>query len=291
MGGLRGWVLAVGLVLAGGLALAGVSAPAQARPFDEVVEAGVVRIVVYRDFAPFSSGPDDAMEGVDVDLAREIAKGLGVDLHLMPLTADENLDDDLRNAIWLGPRVSREVGDIMLHVPYDQRIKQSNSLIDTRNEMIVLFSPYYREQMVIARHAATPRLDALHDEDRLGVEVDSMADFVLSGALGGRYRDQTRRFIALPMAVEDLRSGALDGVMGPRSEVEWILRDVPGEWKVSAPMVPMMGHMDWPLGIAVREDSRDLGYAVDGIFRAMMTDGRMAGLFRAHGLTYTEPYP
>ncbi len=285
MAGLWHWGLAVVL------ALVAVAAPAQARPFDEVVEAGAVRIVVYRDFAPFSSGPDAAMEGVDVDLAREIAKGLGVALHLMPLTADETLDDDLRNAIWLGPRVGREVGDIMLHVPHDNRIKQSNSVIDTRNEMIVLFSPYYREQLVIARRAATPRLDVLHDEDRLGVEVDSMADFVLSGALGGRYREQTRRFIALPLAVEDLRSGELDGLMGPRSEVEWILRDMRDDWTISAPVVPMMGHMDWPLGIAVREDSRDLGYAVDGIIREMMDDGRMARLFGAHGLTYTEPYP
>lgn len=283
----------LGAVL-GLLAAAALPAPSEARPYDEVMESGTVRIAVYEDFPPFSSGPADAMEGVDVALARLIAEHLGVSLQLMPVAADETLDDDLRNAIWLGPRIgkqdgTRDVADIMLHVPHDNRIKQSPSLLEGRNEMIALFAPYYREQLVIARQGATQHLDALDDE-RIGVELDTMADFVLTGAFGGRYRENTRRFRTTPQLRDALAAEEVDGVMGPRSEVEWMLAGQRDDLTISRPMIPRMGATEWLLGIAVREDSRDLGYEVQGLFDRMVADGSMARVFEAHGLTHTKPY-
>ena len=46
---------------------------ASARPLDEVMERGRLRVAVYRDFRPFSFQRDGTLVGIDVDLARAIA--------------------------------------------------------------------------------------------------------------------------------------------------------------------------------------------------------------------------
>ena len=72
--------------------LAAVSVPAFADELDDITKAGVVRIAVPQDFAPFgSTGPDMQPQGYDIDTARLIAKGLGVKLELVPVTSANRL--------------------------------------------------------------------------------------------------------------------------------------------------------------------------------------------------------
>ena len=72
--------------------LAAVSVPAFADELDDITKAGVIRIAVPQDFAPFgSSGPDMQPQGYDIDTARLIAKGLGVKLELVPVTSANRL--------------------------------------------------------------------------------------------------------------------------------------------------------------------------------------------------------
>jgi polar amino acid transport system substrate-binding protein len=71
----------------GTLLIAGAAGSARADDLlDTVLQAGVVRIAVPRDFPPFGSiGKDNQPEGYDVDVARLVAKDLGVRLELMPV--------------------------------------------------------------------------------------------------------------------------------------------------------------------------------------------------------------
>jgi polar amino acid transport system substrate-binding protein len=72
--------------------LASAAAPAFADELDDVMKAGVIRIAVPQDFAPFgSSGPDMQPQGYDIDTARLIAKGLNVKLELVPVTSANRL--------------------------------------------------------------------------------------------------------------------------------------------------------------------------------------------------------
>ncbi|MGA3036842.1 MAG: transporter substrate-binding domain-containing protein [Vulcanimicrobiaceae bacterium] len=72
--------------------LASAAAPAFADELDDVMKAGVIRIAVPQDFAPFgSSGPDMQPQGYDIDTARLIAKGMGVKLELVPVTSANRL--------------------------------------------------------------------------------------------------------------------------------------------------------------------------------------------------------
>jgi polar amino acid transport system substrate-binding protein len=72
--------------------LAAVSVPAFADELDDITKAGVIRIAVPQDFAPFgSSGPDMQPQGYDIDTARLIAKAMGVKLELVPVTSANRL--------------------------------------------------------------------------------------------------------------------------------------------------------------------------------------------------------
>ena len=138
---------------------------------------------------------------------------------MMPITADETVDDDLRNAVWKGHYLTRAVADVMLHVPFDRRFA-------LRNNQAVLFGPYFRKRIAITYNAETMRADTDLVElrtEKIGVEVDSLADFFLSGAYRGQLRDNVVRFRTAVETAQALRAGQVVTVMTTQSEVEGVL--------------------------------------------------------------------
>ena len=111
--------------------------------YDTIVERGWITFGVYRDFAPYSWEDGRGFKGVDVELGRIVAEELGVEARFVGLTADETVDDDLRNYVWKGPLIGGEVVNVMLHVPWDREL-------DIRNELVVLTGKYMVEQIAIA---------------------------------------------------------------------------------------------------------------------------------------------
>ncbi len=81
---MKRWILAV--IAALPLLVSGM--PAQADKFEDILKSGVVRIGVPLDVPPFGSvNAQRQAEGFDIDLANLVAKGLGVKLELVQLTA------------------------------------------------------------------------------------------------------------------------------------------------------------------------------------------------------------
>jgi polar amino acid transport system substrate-binding protein len=77
-------------------ALAGLLAVTMASPaaanLDEILNEGTIEIGVPENFPPFGSlGAEGEYEGYDVDVARMIAKDLGVDLELVPITSKQRI--------------------------------------------------------------------------------------------------------------------------------------------------------------------------------------------------------
>lgn len=274
------------------LAVVGLMAPlllplaeSAAAPLDKVREHGILTVGVYRDFPPFAAKTAGGVVGVDVEIGQEIAKRMTLTPSILEITADENVDDDLRNGVWRGPVTGGPVADVMLHVPNDQNLA-------ARNDMAVLFAPYYQETLAVARTRPTLSVSEL-SEDRVGVELDSLSDLYLSGAFGGSMRDSTHRYLTYAQAAKDLEAGEITALMGPRSELEAAVQALPEALRqkmvVSVPGTPGLTLRSWPLGMAVKVDSRDLAYAVGDIVAAMIDDGTMAAIFQRHGLTYQKP--
>ena len=251
-------------------------------------ERGVIEVAVYGDFPPFSFGRSAAeARGIDVGLARAIAQALGVTLKLRLIDAGESVSDDLRNHVWKGHYLGGGVADVMLHVGYDQAFARHES-------NILLFAPYFHETVVIGyrpgriRHPESPLALTEH---KVAVEANTISDLIMSSAYGGALRSATVHEQSLPEAVHALYVGEVDGVMGPRGELQGLLDELNVHDVLFYPQPPV-GQMrtSWDVGIAVRRGAGDaLAAAVQKAVQNLQTSGALAGMFTQYGVDYAAP--
>ena len=74
------------------LIVIGLTGTANAADLSAILSAGVVKIAVPESFPPFGSvGASGEHEGYDVDVAKLIAKDLGVELELVPVVSKQRI--------------------------------------------------------------------------------------------------------------------------------------------------------------------------------------------------------
>lgn len=259
---------------------------------DEIVERGFIEIAVYENFPPYSWEAAGKPQGVDVDVGRIIASGLGVEARFRFVQAGEALEADLQNYVWKGAAISGHVSNLMMRVPY-------NSEFTCRVEQVVFTGQYAGERIAIAyalvaypdaipgttegRHKGAP-VPAFFRYDAVGVENDSISDFYLNSTIGATAT--IHRFKTVGAAMDAMTAGEVMAVMGPLSELEFGAGD---GVQVHTPPLPGFALGTWTLGLAVHQSHRDLGYAVDDAVAAGLADGRIAAAYKAHGLDFTPP--
>lgn len=262
---------------------------------EEIREKGRIKIAVYEDFSPFSFVESGDLRGIDVDIAGLIADKLDLRLELMMVAADENVDADLRNHIWRGPRIGARsdgsiavdaVANLMLHIPY-------NKEFDVRNELAVLFSPYFEDQVAIVRDPE--QFDSgefsLFDLEgkALAVEVDTLGDFYLSSTWGGKLRPGVKRFLRTDEGMAALMNGEVAAFMGPVSQIEGALGERRDDYDFGATALPGLAIDNWIVGAAVRENARDLRWEAGDIIDEAVRNGEMADIFSHYGINYRSP--
>jgi len=265
------------------------------RTLDIVQDSGYLNVGMYKDFPPYSYEVGGEARGVDADLGRRIAEGLGVEFRPYWIIPDENLGDDLRNHIWKGHYLAKtRIADIMMRVPYDSTFKyMRDSTGEMINEQVVFFGPYQQERWQIAFDGN--RLDgvetvAVFQYHPIGVEIDTLPATYLTSAFGGRLRNQVHHYTNVGKAFEAMEQGEVAGVMGMRAEIEHQLEDHAGKGFTKAGNgFPGMTKQVWDVGLAVRHTHRALGYAIGAIVDRMVRSGEMAELYASHGLSYNRP--
>ncbi|KQU46987.1 ABC transporter substrate-binding protein [Sphingomonas sp. Leaf339] len=266
--------------LAGALASALLPGAAAAVSFNKVKAAGVMRVAVYRDFAPWSWRQDGRLVGIDVDFAEALAKAIGVRAELVDFMADEDVGDDLRNMIWRGPLIGGSAADLMMHVPYDRAFSLAN-------DRAVFLAPYYREGFQMACgvdtdcEVAPPQLKG----KRLVAELDSIPDFYLSGSFGGVLRSDVQHLTSGDAALTAVKEGKADAVLATRAQVEHALMGGNTKVKVRHGPLPALPSPGWDVGLAVKDDSRDLGDALERAVAGLQKDGTLAAIFAKYGVT------
>ncbi|MDX3975295.1 transporter substrate-binding domain-containing protein [Shinella sp.] len=255
------------------------------REFDRIIEDGWIEFAVYENYAPWSYEEKGKAAGVDVEIGRVIAEALGVEAKFRLVAAGENLEADLLNYVWKGAAVGGRVSDVMLHVPYD-------SALVCRIEQVSFTGQYATENIAIAYRAAdyeekgpTPPFFRF---DPVAVENDAISDFYLTSLIGPV--DKIRRYRSTAAAMDGLAKGDTKAAMGPRAELEaGIVRHPDAGLKVHSPPLVGFARGSWTVGVGVNFQHKDLAYAVDEAIENALADGRIAGIFAAHGLTFTPP--
>lgn len=267
---------------------------AQARSLDDITESGYIVIAVYSDYLPFSAKVDGQPTGIDIDIAKQIARQLGVTLRLKWLTADETTEDDLRNAIWKGHFLDKSKADLMLRVPYDKEYSQKRDDVGLLvHELVHMFAPYHTETWKIV-HNKTRLPDvptmALFQYHPIGVEIDSIPQFYLMSAFRGSMAKNTRQFDTLALAVDGLVKAEIDAVMGLRSQISALHHQLdPSDYLLAENAFPLLGKQKWDIGMAVHNDFRALGYAVEDVVTAMINDGSLQAIFNQHHVIFELP--
>jgi ABC-type amino acid transport substrate-binding protein len=272
------------LIMAAALVMAA-TLPVFAASLDTVTERGIIRFAVYRDFPPFSHRVGGTLEGADVDLAKAIGQKLGLGVEFMELTADENMDDDLRNAVWKGHYLGGGVADVMMHVPVNRDFAQ-------RNDLVVIFGAYQRETFAVARDPSRISETAgfpVFQTEKVGVELDTVPDFFLSGAFGGRLRENVVHFSTVEQAVAGLKAGSVAAVFAPLSQLEGALGPDKAKFPIGRMPAPNLTPSEWQIGMAVKQDGHDLAYRVGDVVTELLDGGTVKGIYDRHGLTHSAP--
>ncbi len=261
---------------------------AYARPVDDVLASGTLRVAFYRDFFPFSYEEAGRLRGIDVEIAERIAKSLGVKLEPFLIFSGETLESDLRLSLWRGDLAGSQVADLMLHVPHDKQLEQ-------RDELIFLTAPYMEEQLSLAfDRAAIENLDdpAVIAEKGAVVEVDTAGDYLLWMLDDGRYRDRLLHYRTFDEAIAAFLKGEAPVFAGDRSLIEGALHRAgrsPDTVGLASPSEADLVPLKWTVGGAVKTDSRDLAHAVNDILASLRESGELKRIFADYGVTYVPP--
>ena len=213
---------------------------------DEIQERGWIEFAAYDAFPPYSYDDDGEPAGIDIEIGRLIAKSLGVEPRFKFVDAGETLEADLRNTLWKGSIVGDRVSNVMLRVPYDSEFA-------CRVEQVVFTGQYASESIVIAyRSDAYPEekpVPAYFRFDTVAVENDSIADFYLTTLAGGQLNQNIRRYPTMAQAMEAMAAGETKAAMGPKSQLEFGLKD---GIEVHEPPLPGFSVGKWTIGVGVK---------------------------------------
>jgi ABC-type amino acid transport substrate-binding protein len=284
---LRSLAFAVGALLAATWLTA---MPAGARPLDDVKSSKVLHVILYEDNAPFSwTDADGTVKGADADIARAIAGRLGVKANLIMRYAGEEVDDDLRSNIWQGPRTGGLAGDVMLHVPMEKAFIARNPLVQISNA-------YYHERIVLAvrRDMAGGVPDAKaalapFRTAKLAVHFATAAHYYAMFADGGAYKTSINPYRKFKTAAETFLARENAGLLGRRAEIEAAIAGRADGIEIVEPQFDTELRMAWTVGMAVKEDSRDTGYAIGNALRELSDAGEVKAIFARNGLTLVPP--
>ncbi len=262
------------------------SLPSHARPVDDVIDSGKLVVFAYSDYAPYSWMEDDKAQGIDVEIARHFGKSLGVEIEFLIRGADENLDDDLRVNIWKGDLIHRKVADVMMHAPFDPEV-------DARNEFAVLTAPYFQEEMALVFNKAVhPTVETFGRfvSKPITVELDTAGDFFLSNAFRGQLQQSIQRGRTFADAQRLYVNEEVGALLGSRAQAEWVASQAMHiESGIAQPPMPGIVRTGWPIGIAVKHDSRDLGYALGDVLTQLTESGEMNSIYAKYGVEWLPP--
>ena len=239
------------------------AAPA-ARPLDDLRSRRILEVCAHPNALPFASRKGTP-RGVQIDLAEEVARRLGLSLQVQWVT--------------VGFQYRAADCDIVMDAIVDPGALQERHLRWS--------TPYQRSGVALAlgpRLAGVDSFASLPEGTRIGVMVGSLAQTLL-GRRGMR---------AIPFGFEDEMMAALAGgeidaaAVTPISAGWWNLRH-PDRRVALVHAYDGEGELAWDLAVGMRRSDRFLRREIDRIVEAMITDGTLARIYAAYGIEHRPP--
>ncbi|MBD2307374.1 transporter substrate-binding domain-containing protein [Chroococcidiopsis sp. FACHB-1243] len=216
---------------------------------EQIQSTGKVRVAVPDDFPPFGAvGPDMQVRGYDIDVAREIAKGLGVELELIPVVGNYRIPFLQTN------RVDMVISSL-------GKNKERAKIIDFSIPYAPFFSGIYGRQNV--------KVASMEDLKgrTVGVAQGSLEDLELSKLPAGI---QMKRFASNSLTASALVSGQVELIATGNVVAAKLMRDNPDK-QIDNKFVLKNS----PCYIGVRRGDADLLQKVNTIVTDLKNSGKL----------------
>ncbi len=236
---------------------------AQQATLERVKRIGTIKVCVDQDNLPYSSDKPET-PGFDVEIAREIAKELGLNLGYHWYATN------------VGKRALRQLHgenncDFFPGVPHEENFEESNF-------KLLLTKPYYNGGFATMVPVDAPE-SALADNKTkgVGVQLGTLADFKLFDKGFERKLYKSTEEIGEALAHKEIGVGVT-----PAPEGAWFAISKP-EMKLKV-LAKTEKEFLFPMSIAVRKPDKDLKAAMDAALDKIASDGRGAAIFKKYGM-------
>jgi ABC-type amino acid transport substrate-binding protein len=144
--------------------------------------------------------------------------------------------------------------------------------------------------MMVRDTAKLPSFDTMSQlgKQLIGAETASLSSVLLVAIDERKYNGQIKHYRFPYMAMAALEKGEVAAVLASRSEVEGGLVGFKNKagFSVDKPPFPDNARNRWPVGMAVKKDSKDLSDALSEAMQALKSSGEISKIFAAHGVTW-----
>ena len=221
---------------------------------EKVQDEGVLVMGLDATFAPMGfTDENDEIVGYDVDLAREVASRMGVELRLQPIDWNSKvleLDTNKIDMVWNGFTITPE-----------------------RAEKVLFSDPYMNNrQVVLTLDDSINTIEDLEGKN-VGVQMQSSGQSALESSNVFDDLSEMTKFDTYDLALEDLKSGRIDAVV-----IDEIMGRYVNNQQGDIFSVPDFSLGDEEYGIGFRSEDDALKNEIESILRDMAEDGTGASI-------------
>jgi polar amino acid transport system substrate-binding protein len=183
---------------------------ATADALDEIKKSGSIAVITKSDYKPWGfTNADGTLDGMEADLARDIAKRLNVKLVLVPSVSSNRI-----------PFLNEKKGDLIL---------ATLGVTEERKKQVAFIEPYYYASMIAILTKSNSGIGGektLKGRKICAVE-GNLGNEAVSKFVGGDLVE----YKTLPQAEETLRSGECDGVSFDDVVLLYQIKSEAEKWK------------------------------------------------------------
>ena len=201
--------------------------------------------------------PDGSFGGFDVDLCREVAADLGVEL-------------ELKNVAWTGIVSELQTGKV-------DAIFSGMSITAEREKTVDFSRPYYSVGQVVVKRKGDVRIGSWQDLNKQGMVVATQQGTTGEQAIKDFMpQAEVKRFDKIDLGCVDLAQKRADAVV---FDPPFCMKYVAGPPELEGLWQPFT---EEKIAAALRQDSPKLREAIDRTIQRLESGGRMAELERKH---------
>ena len=243
--------------------LVAIAGPVQARTLAEVKAKGAISMCANPDALPFASEKANP-PGFQIEIARAIAAGLGVNLELQ----------------WILPRNRANLVncDILMDSIDDAAIYEGR---------LLLSRPYQRTGVALGvgpQATVINGFDGLAKGQKVGVMVNSFAQVVL----GKRGVSESPYAFEQEM-LDDLAKGELYGAAASPATIAYYMRQHPEAGIRLVHAYDGEPQLAWNVSVGMRKSDRALVDAVNQVLEKLLAEGTITQIYGHYGVEHRAP--